>query len=195
MQKIRFGSQLVLIVYIILTAVFCYGQQEDLVQEKKDSVMEEREIRDVISIVKEISSVFDDISEDDILKKEEVELSEKRGNSHKIKVIDKDKQQKKTFVFTKDFLKDVIIRDSRGSGYDITYYDNKQVNSFVEYKFNRPNGIFVKFYENGNLQYLATTEDGSFVGTAKAWDERGRLVENVTFEKKQKFKLEHKPPK
>lgn len=174
------------------------GQQENNDKNKGIDMQNEKidiEIDKVVDKAKGIASKYNKITKPQILEDKRLISSEEEGNSQIIQLFDKDAKEKIKFIFTNNSIKDVSYRNENEDGYDIFYYINGTLGSFVEYKRGNLHGAFIKFYKNGQLQYIANCRDGKFIGQAKRWDESGKLIESIEFQQPQDFKIEKVAPK
>lgn len=73
-------------------------------------------------------------------------------------------------------LKGVFFRDDKGDGYDLTYYPDGRVNSFVEYEAGDAHGAVVKFHPNGKLKYQMEYAGGDQAVEVGQWDESGNFI-------------------
>lgn len=79
-------------------------------------------------------------------------------------------------LYRQDRLKIVSVRDDKGDGYDLTYYPDGKVNSYVEYKAGEARGAVVKFHLNGKLKYQMEYAGGDLAGEVGQWDDSGNFI-------------------
>lgn len=78
-------------------------------------------------------------------------------------------------LFKHNQLKGVYVRDEKGDGYDLTYYLDGRVNSYVEYEAGDARGAVVKFHPNGKLKYQMEYAGGE-AGEVGQWDDAGNFM-------------------
>ena len=99
--------------------------------------------------------------------KSRMSLVAERGNS---KVVSNGAER---LLYCKDLLKFVHMRDEKGNGYDLSYYPNGRMNSYVEYRAGEVGGVFVKFHLSGKLEYQMEYARDAESGLVGQWDDAG----------------------
>jgi len=190
-----------LLIFVVAGALICLRYNTHVVAEQQDMNVQggtgeqkmDIDTEEVIRKAKDLAKKHM-ITKEEALAEQNLESQEVKGNSHIIRIFNSKKGIKKEYIFTNDNIKDLRYRDSEQNGFDIFYYANGMVGSFIEYKNGKLHGIFAKFYKNGTLQYIAHCQDGKFVGVAQRWDEFGKLVESVEFQQPQDFEIDKRVP-
>jgi len=83
-------------------------------------------------------------------------------------------------------IKTIKILDDAKNGYFIRFYRNGILNSYVEYKLGKINGTQLKYFKNGQIQYIIQFVENKAV-SMKQWDEKGKLLNSKNFKKPQKI--------
>lgn len=79
-------------------------------------------------------------------------------------------------LYRQNLLKGVYFRDDKGNGYDLTYYPDGRVNSYVEHDAGGVCGAVVKFHPNGKLKYQMEYAGGDQAGEVGQWDDSGNFI-------------------
>lgn len=79
-------------------------------------------------------------------------------------------------LYRQNLLKGVYFRDEKGNGYDLTYYPDGRVNSYVEHDAGGVPGAVVKFHPNGKLKYQMEYAGGAQAVEVGQWDDSGKFI-------------------
>lgn len=118
------------------------------------------------------------------------------GDSVNIKI--EDKKEGKWIVFGKNqkdpkFKPDQVVEEgfynaNRKEGIWVRYYPNGNKKSEISYKRGRPNGSFKLYYENGNVEEEGEWTNRLYNGAFKRYYEDGTLEQEKTFDANGKAK-------
>lgn len=90
-------------------------------------------------------------------------------------------------LYRHDLLKTVFFRNEAGDGFDLSYYANGCINSYVEYKAEKVHGAVAKFHDNGKLRCYLECRDGNLVGAAEQWDDSGMPLGAIEVQSPREF--------
>lgn len=137
-----------------------------------------------ISTQNRLNQLFNQyITNDRIYSARDTDKIEESGSGRTIQ------RQQEILVYKSNLLQDVRYRDDGKNGYDITFYTNGNINSYIEYKAGLLDGAFIKFFNTGKPNLFFECSKGKQLGAIMRWNESGELKESDVINTPQEFRI------